>query len=84
MSKSGDPANLAELNLLDGAKMAQGNQPQFVRIESGSTVYATQYSSERCGGRHVFEKVQVKSGSQMGAEGWICGSSTAHRKVGAL
>ncbi len=84
LSKSDDPASLAKLKILDRGKTKQDNDPQFVQIDPGSEVYATDFSTEHCRGRRVFEKVEVRSGSQKGAKGWMCGASIAHRKVGAL
>ena len=84
LAKTGDTASLAKLKLLDRGTTTLGNDPQFVQIERGSWVYATDYSAERCKGRRVFEKVQVKSGPQKNLEGWMCGASIAHRKTAAL
>lgn len=81
---TGDAASLAKLKLLERGKTTPGNDLQFVQIESGSWVFATDYSIERCKGRRVFEKVQVKSGAHKDTEGWMCGASIAHRKTPAL
>ena len=83
-SRTGDSASLAMLELLDSGKKTHVNDPRFVEIERGSQVYVTEYSAEHCKGANVFEKVQVKTGSQRDVEGWICGASTTHRKVAAL
>jgi|SRR5580698_2272728 hypothetical protein len=84
LSTSGDPGSLTELKRLDKGKTTPGNSPQFVQIERGTWVFATDYSSERCIGRRVLEKVQVKSGAHKDTEGWMCGASIAHRKTPAL
>lgn len=84
LSKAGDPASLAELKLLDRNKATAGSGSGFVQIESGSEVYSTIYSSQRCSGRRVFQKVQVKTGSQKGVEGWMCGGSISHSSRAAL
>jgi hypothetical protein len=84
LSRTGDSASLAMLKLLDSGKKTPGNDPRFVEIERGSQVYVTEYSAEHCKGANVFEKVQVKTGSQRDVEGWICGASTTHRKAAAL
>lgn len=84
LSQAGDSASLAKLQLLDRDKTTQGNEPQFGRIEPGTEVFATDYSTERCRGRRVFERVEVRSGSHKGIMGWMCGASIAHRKVPAL
>jgi hypothetical protein len=84
LSISGDPASLTKLKLLDMGKTTPENTSQFVQIEDGIWVFATDYSTERCRGRRVFEKVQVKSGSHKDIEGWMCGASIAHRKTPAL
>jgi|SRR5579863_4310228 len=84
LSKAGDPASLAKLRLLDQGKTTPGNDAHFVQIERGSQVNQVEFSKKHCGVRRVFEKVQVRSGSRNGFEGWMCGASIAHHEVAAL
>jgi hypothetical protein len=84
LSKAGDSASLAQLKLLDLNKATPVDDGQFVQIERGTAVFSTVYSSDRCGRRAVFQKVEVTSGKQKGAQGWMCGASISHHKAPAL
>ena len=82
LSKAGDDASLGHLALLN--KGEPTNTDSLVRIENGVPVYTTEFSAKHCNGRDVYVKVTVQDGPNKGIEGWICGASTTHRKVGAL
>lgn len=40
------PASLTNLKLLDAGETTPGSAPQFLHIERGSWVYATEYSTD--------------------------------------
>jgi hypothetical protein len=86
LSKTGDGPSLDKLAASNAAsnKGAAGNVAPLVQVDHGIQVYIMEETTRRCQGRNVFVKVQIKEGSNKGVEGWICGASTTHHKVGAL
>ena len=84
LARTGDDSSLNKLRLFDKGKTAPGNDPQFVPIDHGTQIYVTDYTTKSCQRGSVFVKIQVKAGDHQGIEGWICGASMTHHKVGAL